>query len=321
MAKLLDQLDGFVAYITTERGLSPNTIVGYRSDLDNFATICLQRGIRSAEEILETHVLAWIAQLEEQGSAISSITRKFTTLHSFAKYLVIAEIRKDDFMSGMEGRKVPKRLPRTVSEPKMQRLLEQSNPLDVHSVRDTALVEVLYATGLRASELTGLKVDDIDYDKGTLRCYGKGSKERMLPIAKVALEYVREYLAMRELVKQGKQALLPMPAKAARGRGKATITMAEATSPYLFPNGKGERMNRSQLAYLVQKRATDATLEEHVTPHVLRHSFATHLLAHGADLRTIQELLGHAQVTTTEIYTKVTDMRLREAYKKSHPRA
>lgn len=321
MAKLLAQIEGFVAYITTERGLSPNTVGGYKGDLDQFASIALQRGIRSAEEILETHVLAWIAQLEEQGAAASSITRKFTTLHSFAKYLVIAEIRKDDFMAGMEGRKAPKRLPKTVSEPKIRQLLDQSDSEAMHSIRDTALCELLYASGIRASELTGLKVIDIDFVAGTLICYGKGSKERMVPVARVALDYVKLYLDQRELVKQGKQHLLPQPQKSARGRAKSVITLAEAESLYLFPNSKGERMNRSQLAYLIQKRATEAAIEEHITPHVLRHSFATHLLAHGADLRTIQELLGHSQVTTTEIYTKVTDVRLREAYKKSHPRA
>lgn len=321
MAKLIEQLDGFQSYITVERGLSPNTINGYRSDLENFTSLCLQRGIRSAEEIQESHVLAWIAQLEAQGAAASSISRKFTTLHSFAKYLVIAEVRKDDFMGGLEGRKAPKRLPRTVSEPKIQRLLEHSDTADVNAIRDLAIIEVLYASGIRASELTGLRVDDIDYEAGTLRCYGKGSKERMVPIAKIALEYVQKYLDLRDCVKRGRQDLLPPPTKAGRGIAKVAITVAEARSPYLFPNGKGERMSRSHLAYLVQRRATAATLEEHVTPHVLRHSFATHLLAHGADLRTIQELLGHAQVTTTEVYTKVSDMRLREAYKKSHPRA
>ena len=153
-------------------------------------------------------------------------------------------------------------------------------------------------------------------------CYGKGSKQRMVPIAKIALEYVQKYLDLREQVKRtGVKIQSPVASQSKGVRGKGTITVAEAQSPYLFPNGKGERMSRSHLAYLVQRRAAEATLQEHVTPHVLRHSFATHLLAHGADLRTIQELLGHAQVTTTEIYTKVTDVRLREVYKKSHPRA
>ena len=321
MAQILTDIEGFVSYITTERGLSPNTIVGYRSDLEQFASLSLQRGIRTSEEIQESHVLGWVALLEEQKISPNSIARKFTTLHSFAKYLVIAEVRKDDFMYNLEGRKVPRKLPRVLSEPKVQRLLEPTHPDELRSARDTAICEVLYATGLRASELTSLKIDQVDFEKGTVRCLGKGRKERIVPIANTALEYIELYLKQRKLVKDGRGDLLPLPLKGKRGRSAVTITPAEANSPYLFPNSRGSAMHRSHLAGILRKRAAEAEITERISPHVLRHSFATHLLAHGADIRTIQELLGHAQVTTTEVYTKVSDMRLREVYKKSHPRA
>lgn len=321
METLLAQIQGFVAYAETERGLSPHTVTAYRSDLEQFAMLALQRGARSAEDLQEHHLLAWIAQLEAQGAMSSSISRKITSIRSFSKYLVIADIRLDDFCMYIEGRKIPKRIPRVLSEAKMQRLLTQADPAEVNSLRDKTVCEMLYATGLRVSELSRLKIDEIDFEKETLRCYGKGKKERVVPVGQVALDYVRLYLQQREAVKLGVLTPSPMPTRKRAGRPTAIITEQAANSPYLFPNTKGEALSPAQLLLIVKHVAAQADIEENVSPHVLRHSFATHLLAHGADLRVIQELLGHSQITTTEIYTQVSDMRLREAYKRAHPRA
>jgi integrase/recombinase XerD len=283
------------------------------------------RGARQVEDFIETHVLAWIAQLMEQGAAESSIARKLGALHTFAKYLVIEGVRKDDFMAGIPGRKRPKRLPRTLSVTKVKRLLNQPDPSDPRSLRDKAVCELLYATGLRVSELCALAIDDLDLEGHTVRCFGKGRKERIVPVGQVACDYVALYLQQRKrIVQAGGQTTGAITRKVAgkrlrtRERGP---TPEEAASPFLFPNRRGGIITRAEIRRIVRSTAEKADLQERVSPHVLRHSFATHLLAHGADLRTIQEMLGHSQITTTEIYTQVSNERLKDVYRKSHPRA
>lgn len=326
MEEIQTHIDRFLAYLVTERGLSPNTATAYRIDLDQFMMVALQRGARHVEDIIQSHVFAWISQLMEKGAAENSIARKMGALHSFAKYLVIEEIRKDDFMAGIEGRKRPRRLPRTLSVTKVKQFLNQSDPNDPRSLRDKSLCEMLYATGLRVSELAALTVDDLDLEGGSLKCYGKGRKERMVPVGKVACDYVRLYLEQRKAIVQKGEVRLPEESVKGKGRKKSVKhkdlpTLEEARSAVLFPNSKGARMTRQEILKLVVDTAEAAQIEERVTPHMLRHSFATHLLAHGADLRTIQELLGHSKITTTEIYTHVSTERLKEVYKKAHPRA
>ncbi len=322
MTELETAMDRFLAYIESERGLSPHTVAAYRGDLLQFSMTALQRGARCAEDLLESHVLAFVAQLDERGAAANSVCRKLGALHSFAKYLVIDGIRKDDFMAGIEGRKRPRRLPRTLSATKVRQLLAQPDPARPRSLRDKALCELLYATGIRVSELTGLTLDDVDLEGGTLKCYGKGRKERVAPVGRVACEYVALYLEQRAVVAQGGGQLPATHRRVGRPRSAdLPPSMEEARSPFLFPSRKGTRMDRAEARRIVLHAAESANLEEHVTPHVLRHSFASHLLAGGADLRTIQEMLGHAQITTTEIYTHVTNDRLKEVYRNAHPRA
>jgi integrase/recombinase XerD len=329
MGNLPQHIEAFFLYLTAERGLSPNTAASYRYDLEQFLMIALQRGARDAEDLLESHVLAWIAQLEVSGLSVSTVGRKLGALHSFAKYLVIDEVRKDDFMAGIEGRKRPRPLPRTLSVAKVKRLLSQPDPADPRSLRDKALCELLYATGLRVSELAALRIDDLDREGGSLRCYGKGGKERIVPVGRVACDYAGLYLEQRRLFVGAALAgaiTLPTPGASGRGRGRrkaaSTLpTLEEARSPFLFPNRHGGAISRDDIRAIVKRYAEMAEIEERVSPHVLRHSFATHLLAHGADLRTIQELLGHAQISTTEIYTHVSNERLKDIYRKAHPRA
>jgi len=322
MHDLQSQIDSFLAYAATERGLSPNTVSAYRTDLGQFMMVSLQRGARSAEELAESHVLAYIAQMTERGLADNSIARRTGAVHSFAKYLVIDGVRKDDFMAGVDGRKRAKKLPRPLSEPKMVKLLLQPNPANERALRDRAMFELLYATGLRVSELTHLKINEVDLEGGTLKCYGKGRKERMVPVGKVALGYVSQYLAQRRTIAAGAGSPPRTPAQKRVGlKRNAGPTLEEARSDLLFPNRKGGVMDRSEVRLLLKSYSEGAGIQENVSPHVLRHSFATHLLSHGADLRVVQELLGHAQVTTTEIYTQVSNDRLKDVYRKSHPRA
>jgi integrase/recombinase XerD len=327
MPDIQTHLERFLTYILAERGLALNTARGYRVDIEQFVLVAMQRGARQVEDFLESHVLAWIAQLVAQGASESSIARKMGALHSFAKYLVIDGVRKDDFMAGIPGRKRPRRLPRTLSMAKVKRLLSQPDPADPRSLRDKAVCEMLYATGLRVSELCALTIDDLDLEGHVVRCYGKGRKERLVPVGKVACDYVALYLEQRKQIVRaaaaGEGAAVGGPAgrlRRPRGRNQGP-TMEEARSPYLFPNRRGGMSSRGQIRKIVVDNAARANLEERVSPHVLRHSFATHLLARGADLRTIQELLGHTQITTTEIYTQVSNERLKEVYRKAHPRA
>ena len=326
MSELQTHIDRFLVYVDAERGMSPNTVMAYKTDMEQFMLTALQRGVREAEDLLESHVLAYIAQLQERGICENSIARKVGTVHTFAKYLVIEGVRKDDFMAGMEGRKRTRRLPHTLSVSKVKRLLNQPDPANPRSLRDKAVCEMLYATGLRVSELTGLTIDDLDLQAMTVRCFGKGRKERIVPVGKVACDYVALYLEQRRLIvaKGAEPAAAPTAPAKKPGRKAAKEqppTVEEARSPFLFPGKDGGRIVRDEIRRIVKAYAEQADLDENVTPHVLRHSFASHLLAHGADLRTIQELLGHSAITTTEIYTHVTNDRLKDIYRKAHPRA
>ena len=326
MSELQTHIDRFLVYVDAERGMSPNTVLAYKTDMEQFLLTALQRGVRQAEDLLESHVLAYIAQLQERGICENSIARKVGTVHTFAKYLVIEGVRKDDFMAGMEGRKRTRRLPHTLSAAKVKRLLNQPDPANPRSLRDKAVCEMLYATGLRVSELTGLTIDDLDLQAMTVRCFGKGRKERIVPVGKVACDYVTLYLEQRKrIVAHGVDSVSP-PSNAAKRPGRRAArdrqpTVEEARSPFLFPAPNGGRIVRNEIRRIVKSYAEQAELDENVTPHVLRHSFASHLLANGADLRTIQELLGHSAITTTEIYTHVTNDRLKDIYRKAHPRA
>ncbi len=327
MEEIQTHVERFLGYLVTERGLSPNTATAYRIDLDQFMLIALQHGVRRVEDIIQSHVFDWIAQLMEKGAAENSIARKLGALHSFAKYLVIEEVRKDDFMVGIEGRKRPRRLPRTLSVIKVKQFLNQTDPGDPRSLRDKSLCEMLYATGLRVSELAALSIDDLDLENGTLTCYGKGRKKRVVPVGKVACDYVRLYLEQRKRIVNRGEADPPAERYETKSRVKQKPghtdppTLEEARSPVLFPNWNGGRMTRQEILKLVVDTAEAAQMEERVTPHMLRHSYATHMLAHGADLRTIQELLGHSKITTTEVYTQATTDRLKDVYMKAHPRA
>lgn len=318
MSNLSEHIERWQNYLTHERGLSPHTIHNYRYDLEKFLLIALQRGARDAEDLLESHVLAFLGVYKDKGSADNTMARLIVSLHSFAIYLVIDDVRKDDFMAGVPGWKRPRKIPRTLSQAKVRRLLSQPDPAEPRSLRDKALCEMLYATGLRVSEMAALTIDDVDLEGGLVRCFGKGRKERLVPMGRVACDYVALYLKQRRAIVDS---VVPAPlAPKGRKRMPREMTLEEARSPFVFPSPRGGEIPRGAISKIVKRYAQQADLEEIVTPHVLRHSFATHLLAQGADLRSIQEMLGHSQITSTEIYTHVSTERLKEVYKKAHPR-
>jgi len=287
----------FANHLTAERGLSPNTVAAYRRDLEQFAVFVEREGAR-LDTLAERHVVGFMAQMRRAGQADSSIARKVSAIKMFARFLCAEGALNEDFTETVESRRTAQRLPEPLSIPKVKRFLTAPNERNPRHLRDRALFELLYATGLRVSELVNLRLTDIDLERGFVRCLGKGSKERIVPVGQVACVCVARYLADRARK---------------TGRGSA--------SPYLFPGRCGAALTRQRVWRLVQSGALRTGIEQRVTPHTLRHSFATHLLGRGADLRAIQEMLGHARLTTTQIYTRVDMERLKRIYRAAHPRA
>ena len=295
----------WLAHLDVERGVAANTLTSYRRDLGRYTTYLAGRGVLEPSEVTQAHVADFLATLREGSAdhpplAASSTARTLAAVRGLHRFLALEGEVLTDPASAVSPPKPPARLPKAIAVDEVERLLEAASVGDTPaSLRDRALLEVLYGAGARISEAIGLDIDDIDTGEGVVRLFGKGSKERVVPLGSYAAEAVGAYLV------RGR------PAFAAKGRG----------TPAVFLNQRGGRLSR-QSAWAVLKAAAErADLTAHVSPHTLRHSFATHLLDGGADVRVVQELLGHASVTTTQIYTLVTVQRLREVYAQSHPRA
>ncbi|MBU4305796.1 MAG: site-specific tyrosine recombinase XerD [Candidatus Omnitrophica bacterium] len=294
MQKLVDE---FLDYLTLERGLSPNTTAAYRRDLKKFF---LFYGDKSREQSLSPardDVLSYIYRLKDNGLKATSISRNIVTLKVFYRYLVSRQYIQQDPMELLESPKLWKYLPEFLSIDEVERLLKVIRGKKVKHVRDRACFELMYATGMRVSELVNLKVGDIDLKLSILKCMGKGQKERIIPIGRLAKEAVSEYI------------------NTARGR------FIRQTDPqYLFLSKNGARISRQMIWKLIRHYTLLAGITKHISPHTLRHSFATHLLEKGADLRVVQELLGHSNISTTQIYTHVNKERLKSIHEKFHPR-
>jgi integrase/recombinase XerD len=284
-----------------ERGASPHTIDAYRRDLAAYTVFLASRGVTGPDHVTREDVIAYISALRDRGLAPSSVERKVASAKSFHKFLVREGITENHPTASMPLPKVPKRLPEVVSIAEVDRMLSQPFPQTPAGMRDRAILEVLYGCGLRVSELTGLDLTDIDLADGFLRVFGKGSKERVVPIAGAALRTLSDYLA------HGRLLLRP---KSSRSRQDPAA---------VFLNQRGGRMTRQTVFTTVRAYAGRVGLDMH--PHTLRHSFATHMLEGGADLRSLQDMLGHSDISTTQIYTHVDRSHLREEYLSTHPRA
>ncbi|HKZ52828.1 MAG TPA: site-specific tyrosine recombinase XerD [Candidatus Acidoferrales bacterium] len=287
----------FLNYVRVERGLAANSVAAYSRDLEKFSRFCQTRSLTPAR-VGRQHVVDFLGSLYQQGLDSRSVARHLVTVRNFFRFLRQEEVIRREPTEHIESPRVWKRLPKFLTLEEVERLLAapgDSTPLDL---RDKAMLEVLYATGLRVSELVSLKVADVQLDAGYLRCFGKGSKERVVPLGKQATAAIETYL--RE-------------ARVKLGRGRP--------SPYLFLSRRGQGMTRQNFWRLLRLRARAAGVRMRLTPHVLRHSFATHLLERGADLRSVQLLLGHSDISTTQIYTHVAQGRLRQIYRAHHPRA
>jgi integrase/recombinase XerD len=296
---------GWLAHLDVERGAARNTLSSYRRDLRRYVAFLAGQGVREPADVTEGHVTAFVAALR-QGDAehvpltATSAARCLVAVRGLHRFLLLEGVTAHDPAADVRPPAAPKRLPKAISTTQVEALLEAASVGGTpSSLRDRALLEVLYGCGARISEATGLDVDDIDLEGGAVRLLGKGSKERIVPVGSFARAAVEEYLVRAR------------PGFAVRGLG----------TPALFLNSRGGRLSRQSAWAALRASAERAGLGTTVSPHTLRHSFATHLLDGGADVRVVQELLGHASVTTTQIYTLVTGDRLREVYAAAHPRA
>ncbi len=298
-------LDRYLDHLTVERGLSPNTLAAYRRDLRRYVAFCTAREVRTPGEVEPSTVRSFVASVsastwgkDERPYSARSVARASSSVRSFHRFILREGGADRDPASAVTQPKLPRSLPHPLPLGEIIRLLESPHPRTSAGLRDRAILELLYGAGLRISELVGLDVDDIDLEEGSVRVLGKGGKEREVPVGKMAREAVGAYLS--------------------RSRPEFASRASRAA---LFLNTRGGRLTRQSCARLLSTHVTAAGIGRRVTLHTLRHSFATHLLEGGADVRVVQELLGHASVATTQIYTLVTKEHLREVYYSSHPRA
>jgi integrase/recombinase XerD len=281
-----------------ERSLSKNTVIAYRRDLDQAANYFAQKhAAKDWPAVTAEHAAAWVHSLSAGRYSVASLARKLTALRMLARFLVREKAREDDFTALLSGPKLRRPMPHTLNENEVARLLTAPSGGEPRALRDRALLELFYSSGLRVSELAALMLQQVDLDHGFIRVFGKGSKERVVPVGGKARDALTTYLVS----------------------GRAHLVKAKTGSQF-FLNNRGTALSRVALWMIVKQHAKRAGIAKNVKPHALRHSFATHLLTGGADLRAIQEMLGHASISTTQIYTAVEPQRLVDHHAKFHPR-
>jgi integrase/recombinase XerD len=299
MSELHDDLRAFRHYLQAERGLAANTLLAYGRDLDRFAAWATDGGLADYLQPTVRELSHYLSFLRDEGLAPPSVARHLVALKMFYRFLRLEERTAPASVELLSSPALWERIPQVLSPESVEKLLAAPLPNERFFLRDRALLETLYATGSRASEVVGLKLADLYLDSAFLKCQGKGSKQRVVPLGKPAVEALRAYL----------------------GEQRPRLTRALPDSPWVFVSRGGRALTREMLWILVKKYVRRAGLHAKVSPHTLRHSFATHLLAGGADLRTVQELLGHANIRTTQHYTHVDRDRLKAIHRKFHPRA
>jgi integrase/recombinase XerD len=299
-----DDIDSFLNYLAVEKGFSGNTVDAYRNDLNQLADfaekeIAKRGNMPSWAGFSRQDMLSYLLDLKERNYAVTTLARKIAAAKSFFGFMLAEGKIKSNPMEKISSPKVGKPLPDAISISQVRQLIDQPSKSSApEAKRDRAMLELLYASGMRVSELVSLNLNDIDTQGNYVRCFGKGNKERMIPIYQQAARVVDEYI--REV------------------RPRLVHSNTETA---LFVNQRGDRLTRQGLWQILKAYAKSAGLGKQVTPHTLRHSFATHMLSGGADLRSVQELLGHANIATTQIYTHLTSDHIRRTYDKAHPRA
>jgi len=289
-------LDSFLSFLTLEKGLSENTIKSYRVDIDRYISFVIQEG-KTFDSITKQLIDKYIYMLTSAGLIATSINRNFSVIKGFHKHLIEENISKTNPTENIDRLKIPKRLPEILTIEEIDLLLEQPDTSTLQGYRDKTIIETMYATGLRVSELVNLKFNNLLFEMDIIRVIGKGSKERIVPIGKSAISYIESYI----------NNIRPSLAN-------------KSSSDVIFLNRRGKKLTRSFIWDMLKKYVAMAKIEKNVHPHTLRHSFATHLIEGGADLRAVQEMLGHSDISTTQIYTHLDRDYLKEVHKSFHPR-
>lgn len=294
--KIDNQIEEYLNFITFERRLTKNTKLSYEEDLKKYKEFLDNRHITNASNIKKKDITDYLIYLSDNEYTITSIARKLTTIKNFHNYLYQKALIASDVSLTIERPKTKKSLPKIMSVEEVDKLLD-IDCKTAFDYRNKAMLELLYGTGLRISELLNLKLSDIDLENCVIRCIGKGNKERIVPIGEYVIVYLNKYLEYRPQLSKNKR------------------------SEFLFLNNLGTNLSRFSFFKILKRLLREKNINVDVSPHTLRHSFATHMLEYGADLRTIQELLGHSDISTTKIYTHISNNQIKEDYRKYHPRS
>jgi len=309
-------IDNFLDYLAVERGLSQNTVSSYRQDLNFYTDFLSKRSIGNLSQATKNDIVNFMLYQKDKGLAVNSIARRLAAIRVFHRFLLRERILKNDPSSLIDTPKLWKKIPEALSLNEVEALLSQPNLRDKQGTRDRAILETLYATGMRVSEVANLRADNVNLEIGFLRCIGKGNKERVIPLGKKAIVSIKRYLEVS-------RPYLLNPVRntnALQIKDKISNRAKKKESPFLFVSRLGKSISRQSLWKIIKKYGRQARIKKPIKPHLLRHSFATHLLERGADLRSVQEMLGHANISTTQIYTHVNKDRLKAIHKMFHPR-
>ncbi len=291
-----NDINEYINYLEYERRLARNTCISYEKDLNDYILFLKQKNINSVNDIVKKDIIQYLELLRKQDIKTTSIARKLTSIKNFHKYLYAIGKVKEDVALIVERPKLAKKLPNVLTVEEVSLLLDikLNTPFDY---RNKAMLELLYGTGLRISELLNLKTFDVDFENCIIRCIGKGSKERIVPIGEYVIKYLQEYLNYRKYF------------------------LKKKNNDYLFLNNLGTRLSRFSFFKILKCLLKDKNINKDISPHSIRHSFATHMLEYGADLRSIQELLGHSDISTTRIYTHISNNKVKNDYIEYHPRS
>ena len=291
-------IDEFMNYLSVERGLAKNTLLAYRRDLDKYIDYLSKKGIKTTTAVSREHVSNFMFDLKKHDMSPTTICRNLAAVKMFHRFLVRENLAKEDPTTLVDTPKLWMRIPSVLTQAEVESMILAASGKKIQQIRDQAILEIFYASGLRVSELSDLKTTSINYDVGFVRAVGKGSKERIIPLGMKAREAIGKYLL--------------------RARPKL---LKNQTNDTLFLSRLGKKISRQSLWAVIKFYARKANIKKTIKPHTLRHTFATHLLEHGADLRSVQEMLGHADISTTQIYTHVDKERLKSVHKQFHPRS
>jgi integrase/recombinase XerD len=289
-------IDEFINYLSVERNLAQNTLLAYRHDLKQYFDFLEKRKIEMLDKVAKEDITSFMLSQKDKGLSVTSVSRALAAIKMLHRFVLREGFSHSDPTTFLESPKLWKRIPEVLSVAEVEAMIKESYPRDWEGIRDNAILELLYASGMRVSELVNLRIEDANLEVGFIRCIGKGQKERVVPIGKKAIESLRRYL------------------------DKCRPRLAKKDASVLFLSRLGKKISRQSIWKIIKKYAKKARIKRAIKPHTLRHSFATHLLEGGADLRSVQEMLGHSDISTTQIYTHVNKEHLKAIHQKFHPR-